>query len=326
MRLYLDLPVGHERRRLTTPGPTPSSTPGARRRRAARRLLRRRPELGLPPGQPGRRPGPGPSARWRQSLRHHLSAAGRAAARPRDGLPPPLLGARRHARDRRASTCATRPTRCSPCSPSRPPVATRGSSARTSAPCPTRSVTPSTATASSACTSASSSCPARIGRRPAAAQRPPGRQHRHPRHADRSRRGGAATDIALRRRLGLHGEDREVDDTVHRGRRARRARAGPPGRGRPASGEADEDAVLGRPGDAARRERRRHRAGLDSTTSSTRPTRRTSRARGSTGPTGYGSSRAPSTELFSEPSIDDLLRRLQASRLGAHQRATEETR
>lgn len=133
-----------------------------------------------------------------------------------------------------------------------------------------------------------------------------------------------ADDIALRQSLGLHGEDRATDD---RGARDR-DKAALEGALRDAGvlhGEADEHAVLGAlvellgASDAAT-----VLVAVDDLLHETDPQNVPGTA--SDRPNWVRMQSCTLPELFSDPWIDALLRRLQGSRLGAHQRAMEEAR
>ena len=131
-----------------------------------------------------------------------------------------------------------------------------------------------------------------------------------------------ADDIVLRRRLGLHGEDREVDDTAHRGWERDVLVDGLRSAG-VLEGEADEASVLGAlvellgSSDAAT-----VLVSADDLVHETDP--QNVPGTGSDRPNWVRMLPCTLTELFRESSIDEVLQRLQAARLGAYQRASEE--
>ena len=230
--------------RPARPGPAALPRPAGRRRRRRLRHLGRPRRLRLGLRRRARRPTTSsPRARTGASRRCCPIAAApqrpprargraappppgvrRAAARPRDGLPPPVLGARRHAAPATASTCGTRPTSCTRCSPieaHRHEARDRRREPRHGAP--PRSRDAMTATASSACTSLEFSQPDWAGAEPDAADRDQLAVDRHPRHADLRRLGA---------RLRHRPAPRARPPRRRPGRR--RARAAPPAGRQPA--------------------------------------------------------------------------------------------
>ena len=200
----------------------------------------------------------------------------------------------------------------------------RASWARTSAPCPTRSVRPSTATASCGMYVSQFQLPEAPGRPiplPHARQVASLDTHDTPTFAAWWR----GDDITLRHRLGIHGEDQATDDRHRRDRdraafeEALRVRRGAPRRGRRARGAR-------RPARAAGGQRRRDRAG-----GGRRPgprDRSPERARHAhrTDPTGYGSNRATSPNCSPTPRSTRSCAACRGHDSAAHGRATEEAR
>jgi len=133
-----------------------------------------------------------------------------------------------------------------------------------------------------------------------------------------------ADDIALRRRLGLHGEDEAVDNIRYRDRERAALEQALRDAGA-LHGEADEASVLGAlvevlgASDAAT-----VLVSVDDLVHETDP--QNVPGTGSDRPNWVRMLPCTLPALFSEPSVDALLRRLQGSRLGAHERATEESR
>ena len=134
-----------------------------------------------------------------------------------------------------------------------------------------------------------------------------------------------ADDIALRRRLGLHGEDEAVDEHPPPRHGAGGPGAGAPRRGCARRARPTRSACSGRWSRSSARATR-PACWSRSTTSCTRPIPQNVPGTGSDRPNWVRMLPCTLPELFSEPSIDALLRRLQGSRLGAHERATEESR
>ena len=137
--LYLDLPLGVHPGGYDTWRHRDALRRGRLGRRAARRLLPRRPGLGLPAAAPGR---PAPQRpRLPDRVHPRATSASRGGLRIDHvmGLHRAVLDPARPRRRPTASTCATRPRSCTPCSASSRTGTAPASSARTSAPCRTRS-------------------------------------------------------------------------------------------------------------------------------------------------------------------------------------------
>jgi 4-alpha-glucanotransferase len=133
-----------------------------------------------------------------------------------------------------------------------------------------------------------------------------------------------ADDIALRHRLGLFGEDQAADDTGQRAvdREAIEVALRDAG---VLHGEADEHAVLGALVELlGASEATTVLVAVDDLVHETDPQNVPGTA--SDRPNWVRMQPCDLPELFSDPSIEALLRRLQGSRLGAHTRATEEAR